>query len=674
MTEDIFSFFDLGAFLLSIDGGKRYDAVLMDIEWDKKVAGMDMAAEFFKLCPDTKIIYTTGYVELFSQQIFLRRANSSGLLTKPVDIDLLRANLKKVADALPHAKQPYLVLKQKDAPVSIPLREIYFVESQGHHISYIFGKIMGVSVSLDSPFRNQGVLDMYCTNCKSTINKDYEFCPVCTVKIAQAKPAKQAQNTPPFFKKHWKVALPVILILLVVVIGLGIFFSQVYPRFVLMRAFSNLGGEAAQRIDDSPLRAYGMLMNIAEDAIITADFDYRYDLLWGLGPNASGTATISTDTRHNNYAIYLEFSGMGMAVDLEAYINRERVAIGSRLLGGNFFGITYETFRDDVRGPGGLIGLSEHEMEAIADFVEAFEGYMNAPHISFGEHFEDFTRLLATFIRGLSFETERVEITSDGESIRARRITVVITQTDIANLLGEVHALVENDVRMRSYFDMYIAATSRLTPYYDEFFLQLRNAIRQFELYALGDITLEFYIDRSSRMLQAKVFSNLEIDSEKIDTRASFNFGLAVDNPWTLDLVWSDRYGREQVSLEWDFSETPAGFENMLEITGWPNRNDTASTFTTVWSPDSGSFVISHRGSDCIAGLFVIEEDGGFRLRFDAFELGPRQSLMLEIAASPGAQIGDVEFINIDQWDSALIGLIYDTVSRTLPFSALFDR
>ncbi|MCL2420473.1 MAG: LytTR family DNA-binding domain-containing protein [Defluviitaleaceae bacterium] len=135
MVDNIFTFSNLDAFLFSIDSGRRYDAVLMDIEWGEKVTGMDAAAELYKLCPETKIIYVTGHVELFSQQIFLHRANLSGFLTKPVDIALLRANLQKIVDSASLGVQPALVLRQKGLPVSIPLREIYFIESKGHTVN-----------------------------------------------------------------------------------------------------------------------------------------------------------------------------------------------------------------------------------------------------------------------------------------------------------------------------------------------------------------------------------------------------------------------------------------------------------------------------------------------------------------------------------------------------------
>lgn len=134
MVDNVFAFSGLDGFLFSLDGGKRYDAVLMDIKWGAEVAGMDAAAEVYRLCPETKIIYVTGNVEPYSQEIFLHRANLSGFLTKPVDMELLRANLQKVSDTLPLGEQPALVLRQKGAPVSVPLREIFYIESKNHTV------------------------------------------------------------------------------------------------------------------------------------------------------------------------------------------------------------------------------------------------------------------------------------------------------------------------------------------------------------------------------------------------------------------------------------------------------------------------------------------------------------------------------------------------------------
>ena len=134
LTEQVISFSNLNSFFSSIEEGSEYDAVLMDIDWRQDETGMDVAEILSNLSPRTKIIYVTGYNDRFSQQIFLHRANLSGYLVKPVDIDLLRANLEKVAEEVSRLEEPALTVRSRGKPIGVPYRDILYIESLGHTI------------------------------------------------------------------------------------------------------------------------------------------------------------------------------------------------------------------------------------------------------------------------------------------------------------------------------------------------------------------------------------------------------------------------------------------------------------------------------------------------------------------------------------------------------------
>ena len=134
MTEQVISYSKLNAFFSSVEEGKVYDAVLMDIDWRQDENGMDVAEKLNELSPRTKIIYVTGYNDRFSQQIFLHRANLSGYLVKPVDNQLLRANLKKVEEEMACQKEDVLTLSSRGKPVTILCRDIFYIESIGHTV------------------------------------------------------------------------------------------------------------------------------------------------------------------------------------------------------------------------------------------------------------------------------------------------------------------------------------------------------------------------------------------------------------------------------------------------------------------------------------------------------------------------------------------------------------
>lgn len=134
-AEEVSCFSSLEAFLLCVEGGRRFDAVLMDIDWDGRETGLDVAERLGYLCPKTKVIFVTGYNDRFSQQIFLRRANLSGLLVKPVEQKLLAANLEKIADGPLLREDPALTVRSRGSMLSFPLGEILFLEGSGHHVT-----------------------------------------------------------------------------------------------------------------------------------------------------------------------------------------------------------------------------------------------------------------------------------------------------------------------------------------------------------------------------------------------------------------------------------------------------------------------------------------------------------------------------------------------------------
>jgi len=135
MVDNAFYFSDLSLFLSSIEDGHSYDAVLMDIDWEQDSTGIDAATEVYKRNPDIKVIYVTGHSERYAQRVFLQKSNLSGFIAKPVDDEILKANLQKVVEAVPLSEQPVLVVRQNSALISIPIREIYFIESWKHKIT-----------------------------------------------------------------------------------------------------------------------------------------------------------------------------------------------------------------------------------------------------------------------------------------------------------------------------------------------------------------------------------------------------------------------------------------------------------------------------------------------------------------------------------------------------------
>lgn len=148
------------AFRGALEDGARYDAVLLDIDWGQPETGLEVAEMLYECAPQTKVIFVTGYSDRFSQRIFLKRANLSGYLVKPVDGSLLRANLEKVARGMAERGR-VLTVSVGGKPVSIPHGEIEYLESAGHTVGIrARGEVITVYEKLDklAPLLGEGFL------------------------------------------------------------------------------------------------------------------------------------------------------------------------------------------------------------------------------------------------------------------------------------------------------------------------------------------------------------------------------------------------------------------------------------------------------------------------------------------------------------------------------------
>lgn len=126
---------DLKKLLAAIEGGERYQAIIMDIEWNGSADGIEAAQKIQQLDSSARIIYMTGYAERYVQQIFLKPANISGFLMKPVEEKMLRENLKKIKDEEQEAEKKRLLVKYKGAMLSLSFNDIVYLESAGHMIT-----------------------------------------------------------------------------------------------------------------------------------------------------------------------------------------------------------------------------------------------------------------------------------------------------------------------------------------------------------------------------------------------------------------------------------------------------------------------------------------------------------------------------------------------------------
>lgn len=114
---------------------EKPDVVFMDIEWNGDKNGIDFAEAIYKVSPKTKIIYVTSYTDKYVQNIFLKDANRSGFLVKPVQEEMLRNIIERLRRLQYRESREKLLIPYKSRVFCIPIRNILYVESRSRYVT-----------------------------------------------------------------------------------------------------------------------------------------------------------------------------------------------------------------------------------------------------------------------------------------------------------------------------------------------------------------------------------------------------------------------------------------------------------------------------------------------------------------------------------------------------------
>ena len=537
---------------------------------------------------------------------------------------------------------------------------------------------------------------MNCNKCNAELENDAQICANCE-ESAQEQAAQsdfeeaiaQDLNEEPVTAVHepvqsepqkapkkagWKIIVPIA----IVAFAIGYFASTAFfssssvsTALSVGAAFENFGDELSERIENSPFAAVMLLEDILEDGSLTVDFVHSSGQGFGMF-DTRGSVTMLSHVETDETAFLMDVSVGGfLNVDLDIFLNTERLAARSNMLGNTFYGITFETFRNDIHAFGPLIGLSNADMNELADIVEAFVESLDNPMFTNPEEYiAPYLELLAKFALSWDMESRDDQITVGDSTVDVTVATFTITDSDLAAFLTDLHALLESDEALRSYINLQDSLQGFSSgSMYDEFLDEFQDVIEQFAETVSGQITVELAISNDNRLINSTKTVNLDVDGTPINVTAVMDLGLSINDPWTLDVVVGTPnvfIDDETFNMTWTYRELNNMLENRL---AFGTDTETMVSLVSEWFPETGNFTLFYndylnRDSGSFSGVLLLDDDDEFDLRFDEnFDIGGGQSLAIIISGAVGANIEEIEYINLDQWDSDLIEMIFDLMN-----------
>lgn len=450
-----------------------------------------------------------------------------------------------------------------------------------------------------------------------------------------------------------------IIAILILAAGIATFVyynRRIAPLLTVQQAVSNLSDEVILRINVSPLLATGLLSDALEDGSVF--FSSRLNQQ----PSVIANLSLATNAESRERALEMDVSFMRLLnINLEAYMDTQRMAVRVLPLVDNFYGFTYDTFREDIQIFGNTAGLGYATMDRLADMVEALDKNLNAPPRE-ENLLQPYINILVQFLRESNFAASRG---ADG----LNHIEFSFDRREVISLLDNLHTALQNDDDIRIIYEV-VALLNPSNPSFDQMLEQIYVLIRELET-TVYDLSLGFAIE-NRRIRQVTVTSrhygrnSLPYNAEQPGQRniadvpyvytVMLNFGQSVSCSWSL-YVEMNTLLRNTVT--WDFTYG----DYYMQSLSFASATAQSSYLATKWMPATGDLSISVNDAT-FPGVLNLREDGSFRLRVDTsipFEISVRQET---------PDIGEIEFINLDMWDAGLLGAVmelYNLVAGFMP-------
>ena len=135
-VKKVHTYSDMNTFWAVLEDGSYYDVVFMDIDWKQEETGIDFAEKLYRQNPYIRLVYVTAYALEYVEDIFLKSANLSGFLSKPVKQEQLARNLNKIEEERSEVFGK-LLLHCQSSHIAIPFHDILYLESKLHKTNVV---------------------------------------------------------------------------------------------------------------------------------------------------------------------------------------------------------------------------------------------------------------------------------------------------------------------------------------------------------------------------------------------------------------------------------------------------------------------------------------------------------------------------------------------------------
>lgn len=356
--------------------------------------------------------------------------------------------------------------------------------------------------------------------------------------------------------KWWIVPLAVIALVLVAAVflwpSLKVYLA---PKTVLTASLTNTWADLEERFTNSPLKLIAQTLDPENGNTVALQLDTSNELL----DSVQYDLNVALDWNPRRIMAQGQVLTNGKAMDLSVYLDSDFAALSSdSLLLGNFYGLTYDTFSQDIRSNQLLsLMIGESTLKSLDENVQSIHDFMSESwEIPSVPHF-DFKNILIGIL-ALKAEVEQESMIINGSSEKCSVISFETTGAEIQAGLDYLHAELPVDLSPNEEVEISFWLQDD-----DLVRIQVEAGNQELDIRgsAKGNLTLQYQNNEEIVSIQITTRQDASCYHETVTVTGTNNCVIAYI--WDLnsgDMTMNLTQGGEQASISAKLYQTENGF------------------------------------------------------------------------------------------------------------------
>lgn len=538
-------------------------------------------------------------------------------------------------------------------------------------------------------------MQKFCTNCGTQLHENCFICPNCGAlpdpdpiveqAAAPAQPTADSVSVvePPKASgfRWWMAAIPAVLVVAVVAaLCWQSILMTVAPKVALAMAMNKTSDSVSKRYEDSPVTVLNKGAGFMENGEISVNAEARYD-----GETYAGEFVMGFCQEQKQISFSAAADLMGKSYAANAYLDPEFAAVSADFFnGGTFYGITFETFKEDAMESILSEYLTQTDIEEADELIQVFLDVYTMD-VDTQALMEPYKAVIEEYVLDLETAKDTDEIKLDGQMYECTTLTYVLTEDDIMGLYERLLEVLEEDEDLKALICLEAFGTvtgTDMEERWNEVIDELNDAIRDLRKEADFCADLIFYV-RNGRLVNIRIDAEIEVDEEVVEVRCDVNYGLKSDSDMVCKLVMECDGEKIVCEVVSSITNTYDKFQEVITVSvKTPYDETTEWELTTKWNKESGKLSLGARSSydgeqtGSLSFTCKLEElEKGFKLSLDEDDIADIMEAMsaelpegvtfdLLITCTENAQIEKPEYVNLDQWDATLVEELEEAINE----------